>query len=380
MIDPSERHKYALLLSGGGARAAYQVGVLKAITTFLPRSYGVPFPIICGTSAGAINATSLATHASCYHLGVRKLEWVWKNFRTHQVYATSLSGTVGHLVKSLASRLQVEDIQRDPTSLLDNRPLRQLLTRTLDLKRINTNIHSQKLKALAITASSYTKGDAVTYFQGTPEISPWQRAHRRGVACQIDITHLMASSAIPVVFPMVNIEQEFLGDGAIHQFAPLSAPIHLGAEKILIIGLDQSNSNAQQTKLSPTPPSIAMIAGHLLDAVFSDALTSDIERLERVNGTLNLLNQKQRQQTKLKNVECLTINPSRSFDELAYRHYYNLPSSIRHLLKLIGVKGNGKSSLLSYLLFEQEFCQELIKMGFEDGLDNKNSLRSFLNI
>lgn len=378
MIDPTERHKYGLLLSGGGARAAYQVGVLKAITTFLPRSYGVPFSVICGTSAGAINAASLATYASCYHLGVRKLEWVWRSFKTDHVYATNFSGTFGHIIKNFAMGLQTEQVQRPYTSLLDNRPLRKLLNKTLNLKRIDNNIHLGKLKALGITASSYTNRDAVTFFQGSPDLKDWHRAHRRGVSSQIDIEHLMASSAIPIVFPMVNHENEYLGDGAIHQFSPLSAPIHLGAEKILIIGLEQPCEQEKDPKV--ITPSMAMIAGHLLDAVFSDALNSDIERLERINDTLKLLSPKQRAQTHLKEVKSLIINPSQSFDSIAYKYYYSLPLSIRQLLKFIGVNGNGKSSLLSYLLFEQDFCQELIQMGYHDGLDNKDSLKGFLDI
>lgn len=379
MIPISERNQYGLLLSGGGARAAYQVGVLKAITTFIPRNHSIPFPIICGTSAGAINAASLATHASCFHLGVRKLEWVWRNFRTHQVYAASFGGTVGHLIKNLASRLQTDELQPTSSSLLNNKPLRQLLTQTLSLQRINRNIHSGKLKALAITASSYSQGDAVTFYQGVSDIQPWQRAHRRGIASQIDIEHLMASSAIPVMFPVVNIDKEYFGDGAIHQFAPLSSPIHLGAEKIFIIGLEQPKSVT--TDITPiSPPSVASIAGHILDAVFADSLKSDLERVERINQTLSILSPKQQAQTPLKRIECLSINPSESFDDIAYQHYHRLPISVKHLLKLIGVKGNGGSSLLSYLLFESEFCQALIEMGYQDGLDQQHTLKHFLNL
>ncbi|MCC2618184.1 patatin-like phospholipase family protein [Aestuariibacter halophilus] len=374
-----ERQHFALLLSGGGARAAYQVGVLKALTHLLPRNHGLPFPIICGNSAGAINATALACYASCYHLGVRKLEWVWRNFHTAQVYGANRRDVFGYLLRNYLQSWQQTGTNKYPTSLLNNAPLRKLLRNTLDFQRIDRNILRGQLRAICVTASSYSSHDSVSFFQGQSDIAPWQREQRRGVACQLDTEHLMASSAIPLVFPTVKLDDEFFGDGSVHQLSPLSPPIHLGARKILIIGVEQPEKPQRFSQLSRFPRS-AEIAGHLLDTLFADTLHADLERAERVNQTLAIMNDKQRQQTQLKPIQALVLNPSVNFTALANRHYHHLPSGIRSLLRLIGVKQASDSSLLSYLLFEQAFCRDLIKLGWQDGMDRQQEIKQFLEL
>ncbi len=374
-----ERNQHALLLSGGGARAAYQVGVLKAISTFIPRNHSIPFPVICGNSAGALNATSLACYASCYHLGVRKLEWIWRNFRTDQVYETQFNHVLSYLIKHGLRRLQSEQAHSSPSSLLNNQPLRHLLRKTLKLSRIDRNILNGHLRAISIMGSNYSTHESISFYQSHADIQPWVRQKRRGIPAAIDIEHLMASSAIPVVFPTVKIDGEFYGDGSVHQLSPLSAPIHLGAEKILVIGVEQPKRSSQFANTNRYP-STASVAGHLLDTIFSDTLSSDIERMQRVNETLDILTPKQRAKTTLKPVECLVVNPSRNFVDIANQHYRLLPPGIRGLLKVIGVKPDSESSLLSYLLFEKEFCQQLIDIGYQDGLDQQEALRQFLEI
>lgn len=374
-----QRQQYALLLSGGGARAAYQVGVLKAITSFLPRNHSVPFPIISGNSAGAINAAALACYASCYHLGVRKLEWVWKNFHTRQVYGAGIREVFGYLAGNYLQGLKSEHINRRASSLLNNQPLRELINHTLDFSRIERNILNNHLRAVSVMASSYTSHDSISFFQAHHDIQTWQREQRRGKACILNAEHLMASSAIPMVFPTAKIDDEFLGDGSVHQLSPLSTPIHLGAEKILVIGVEQPNKKEKFADLQRNPRS-AEIAGHLLDTIFADTLHADLERLERINSTLDLFTPKQRQQSPLKKIECLVVNPSIDFCDMANRHYSSLPTGIKLLLRFIGVNANSNSSLLSYLLFEKTFCQELIELGYQDGLTRKDELREFLAI
>lgn len=374
-----ERQKYALLLTGGGARAAYQVGVMKAITTFLPRNHSIPFPIICGTSAGAINATGVACYASCYHLGIRKLEWVWKNFKTEQVYQCDVKQTFGYMARNYLTSFLTEDMQKNATSLLNNAPLRQLIRKVIDFHRIDRNLLSDHLRAVSVSVSSYSNHDAISYFQSKGDISPWQRESRQGKPCILNSEHLMASSAIPLVFPSVKIDGQFLGDGAIHQISPLSTPIRLGAERILIIGVD-SAERQKGIQVDKGMPSNATIAGHLLDTLFADTLSSDLERLTRINDTLKLLNEEQRRQTELKPISYLHIRPSRDFQDIASRHYHRLPPGIKTLLRITGVSPKSDSSLLSYLLFEKEFCQELIKMGYEDGLARQDEICDFLNI
>lgn len=375
----SHRDEFALILSGGGARAAYQVGVLKSLTQYLPRNHNIPFPIICGTSAGAINATALACYASCYHLGVRKLEWVWKNFRTEQVYDASMSQVLSYVARNYFASWCTDYYKKSPGSLLNNRPLRQLIKKTLDFHRIDQNVMRGSLKAVSISSSCYTRRSAVNFFQGNTDIGGWQRQHRLGQPCTLELDHLMASSAIPLVFPPVKIGEHFFGDGAVHESAPLSAPIHLGAKKIMIIGVvkDEPDDTAQQPDKRFNS---AQIAGHLLDTIFQDALESDLERMARVNHTLSLLTAKQLQKTELRPVECFTINPSQNIQEIAWKYYSNLPTGVKTLLRLVGVNKSSESSLLSYLMFEGEFCQELIQLGYKDGLARQQEIKKFLEL
>jgi NTE family protein len=375
----SERNQYALLLSGGGARAAYQLGVLKAIATFLPRNQGLPFPIVCGNSAGAINATGLACYASCYHLGLRKLEWVWKNFHTRQVYDSGIRDVFKHLAGNYFSSFQSAQNQRHPSSLLNNQPLRQLIRSHLHFHRIDRNISSGHLRAITINASSYTSHDSISFYQGQSDIEPWQRNQRRGIPCTLNSEHLIASSAIPMLFPPVKMLGEFLGDGSIHQLSPLSPAIHLGAEKILIIGVEQPEKKSHFTDMNRFPSSIA-IAGHLLDTIFADTLKSDLERLTRINQTIAHMTHRQQQQTQLKTIDTLVINPTVNFNQMAAKHFHRMPSGIKILLRLMGLHDKADSSLLSYLLFEKEFCRELIDLGLQDGLARQEELRSFLSI
>ena len=374
-----ERNDYGLILSGGGARAAYQVGVLKSITQYLPRNHKLPFPTICGTSAGAINATSLACYASCYHLGIRKLEWVWKNFHTNQVYDASLAAVLSYISSNYFAAWCTDYFKKRPGSLLNNRPLRQLIKRTLDFNRIDRNIMRGDLNAICLSTSCYTERSAVSFFQGRGDIEGWHRQNRIGQPCTLEIDHLMASSAIPLVFPPVKIGSEFYGDGAIHESAPLSAPIHLGASKILIIGVVKDLAEPFTRHVDRRFNS-AQIAGHLMDTIFSDAIESDIERMQRINQTVSLLTPEQLSQTELQPVDCLLINPSKNIEEIAWKYYNNLPRGIKTLLRIVGINRSSESSLLSYLMFEGEFCQELIQLGYQDGLAQQHKIRKFLKL
>lgn len=373
----SSKHKtkIALLLTGGGARAAYQVGVLKAIAQNLPRNQITPFAIINGTSAGAINATALGCYASCYQLAIKKLEFVWKSFRTEQVYHTNFSSVFGHIFANMLRSFQSDYENHPPASLFNNQPLRDLLRSVLDLKRIDNNIRNDYLEALSITASSYSSGDSVAFFQAKHSGS-WQRAKRRGEKTTINIEHLMASSAIPMVFPSTKIRQGYFGDGSVHQHAPLSPAIHLGAEKIFVIGVEQPVDN-KYFGFQPHYPGISTIAGHLLDTIFSDTLRADIERLERINRTLSLIPGRDKHQ-ELKRIAHFVINPSQNFNAIATEYYDLMPTPIKMLLRGIGVKKHSESSLVSYLLFEKEYTQHLIEIGYQDGLAQLDEIMAFL--
>jgi NTE family protein len=379
LVKTAKEPTCALLLTGGGARAAYQVGVLKAIASLYPRNHSIPFPVICGTSAGAINSTALACYASCFHLGVKKLEWVWKNFKTKQVYRSDFLGVFGHLANNILANFQADYAYKRPVCLLDNAPLRDLLEFVLDFRRIDRNIINGSLKALTVTASCYTSGDSICFYQDGAHKHGWHRARRRGISTIINTQHLLASSAIPGIFPSVRINQAYFGDGSVHQLAPLSPAIHLGADKLFVIGVEKPGSQQSQVNKKPEHhPSLATVAGHLLDTIFSDTLNSDLERLRRINKTLDLLCQSDEQNSKLRKIETLVINPSKDFRLIASEFFNEMPLTIRTMLKLIGINRRSESSLVSYLLFEQAYCQKLIELGYKDGLAKESEIRHFL--
>lgn len=371
--------KTALLLTGGGARAAYQVGVLKALALSMPRTAKVPFQIINGTSAGAINSAALACYASCMHLAVRKIEWVWRQFHTHMVYKSSFSGVSGHLLANMMRSFQSDHLNHPPASLLDNSPLRELLHEVLDLSRIDRNLHKNYLEAVSVTVSSYSTGKSVAVFQAQNS-EPWQRAKRAGVEGHITLDLLMASSAIPMVFPSVRVKHHYYGDGSIHQLSPFSPSIHLGAQKIFVIGVEQPKPH-KPIGYEPHFPGMSTVAGHMLDSIFSDTLQSDLERLERVNRTIGLLpSQAKDKHKELKQINTLVINPSQSFNEVAAEFFDDMPPAIRLLLRTIGIKRHSDSSLASYLLFEQAYTQRLIEIGYQDGLAQLDEIRAFLEV
>jgi NTE family protein len=367
--------KTALLLSGGGSRAAYQVGVLKAIAQQFPRSSKLPFQIISGTSAGAMNGVAMACYASCFHLGVKKLEWIWRNFHTGQVYYGDYPRVFRQLLRGVFSAFQADYANKSPVSLFDNKPLRQMLSKVLDLKRIDRNILGGYLSSVSVTASCYNNGDSITFFQSDKALE-WRRAKRCGQRTLLGVHHLMASAAIPLVFPSVRIHQQYFGDGSVNQLAPLSAPIHLGADKILIIGVADPRTHELGQRMLHHPD-IATIAGHLLDTVFTDTLNSDLERMQRINNTIKTLRQNDIK-SDLKPVQSLLINPSQNFGQIASEHFLALPMAVRTILRMTGIRQHSDSSLASYLLFEQNYTRRLIELGYEDATTQMDSILQFL--
>jgi NTE family protein len=373
--------KNALVLTGGGARAAYQVGVLSAIATFVPRNHATPFPILCGTSAGAINSTALGCYASCFRLGVKKLEWMWKNLDTSKIYHNNTRGVFGHISKGILATFQADYANKLPRSLLNSEPLRHLLNSVMNFKRIDNNILRGYLSATSVTASSYGTGNSISFFQANDSITPWSRAKRCGQAAQLNTEHLMASAAIPLVFPSVKIKNQHFGDGSVHQLSPLSPAIHLGAKRIFVIGVEQPKEPMHVNENNPHPPTGATIAGHLLDSIFADTMSSDLERMARINETLKLIPKSKRESVEgLKHIDSFIINPSHDFNAIALNYYNDLPLPVRLLLRSAGISNDSDSSIISYLLFEKNFCTELIKLGFEDAMEQENQIKNFLNL
>ena len=374
--------KLGLILTGGGARAAYQVGVLKAIAELLPRRTKNPFPIICGTSAGAFNAVTLAVYAQSFRLGVQYLDKMWKNFTAHDIYRADplgvLKNTVLWLSGLVLNGLGVNKLNR--VSLLDSTPLAELLDRALPSEKIQENIDAGVLHALSISASGYGTGQSVNFFQSVQGIQAWQRARRLGVSTNIEAKHILASSAIPFIFPAVRINREYFGDGSMRQIAPVSPALHLGAARILVIGTGQVDEAHLNRSKVDDYPSLAKIAGHALDSIFLDSLEVDIERLNRINRTLDLVAEDVRQNMNLYHVEVLQISPSQSIEKIAGRHAKQLPWAIRFLLGSVGAMRKNASNLVSYLLFEKEFCRALIDLGYQDAMNRKDEILAFIGV
>jgi len=387
-----EPQKTALFLAGGGARAAYQVGVLQAILSLLSE-YGWParqnpFEIICGTSAGAINATALACRADHFEESVTHLLGLWRDLEVEQVYRADSIGVLRSGARWL-SLLSFGWLLRKwhaqpPNSLLDNSPLVGLLHKMLDLPRLDQALNSGVLDALAVSASSYTGGNHVTFYQSARAIPSWRRAQRMSVQQQIGVDHLLASAAIPLIFPAVplycNDRCEYFGDGSIREVAPVSPAIHLGATKILVIGSGHVGGPQRNFAEYSGYPSLAQIAGHAMSSIFLDGLSVDLERIMRINATLSLLTAEQRLHTPLRHVNLLAITPSVPLDSLASRHVGSLPLPIRTLLSTIGATERRGGALASYLLFEASYTRSLIELGQIDTLSRRDEVLRFFDI
>jgi len=381
-----------LVLTGGGARAAYQVGVLKAVARIRRQSGFAadnPFPVITGTSAGAINAAALACRADNFDAGVQTLCDVWENFHAEQVYRSDSLGVIRTGARWLTMMSIGWVIARwrraRPRSLLDNAPLEALLNRLVDVNRLQAVMRAGHLHGLAVTASSYGSGLHVTFYDAVENIVPWTRSQRIAVRDSIRVAHLLASSAIPFVFPAVALKvdghTEYCGDGSMRQAAPISPAVHLGAQRILIVGAGRMHEPPGQRAGSDEYPNLAQIAGHALSNIFLDALAVDVERLQRINSTLALLTPEARAATSLKPLDVLVIAPSQRLDDIAAKHLGSLPIPIRAMLRGLGVQGKGDdargAALASYLLFEAPYTRELMALGEHDTEARRDDVRRF---
>ncbi|MEO8718862.1 MAG: patatin-like phospholipase family protein [Burkholderiales bacterium] len=372
------RPRAGLVLTGGGARAAFQVGVVKAVRDLLGNPVKNPFPIVCGTSAGAINAALLAVFADDFSRAVANLLEVWEHMRCHHVYRTDFPSIARSGARWLSSLMLVS--RNNPLSLLDNAPLRAMLEKSLDFARIQEHIDAGALYAVCVTASGYTSGQSVSFFQGGSGLEGWERNQRIGAGVVLKLDYLMASSALPFIFPAVKVHREFFGDGSMRQIAPVSPALHLGADRVLIVGTGRQTLDQARAR-SSIYPSLAQIAGHALNSIFLDSLAVDIERLERINRTVRLIPPERLEGSHLalRPVKVLFITPSQPIERIAARFIHDLPRSVRFILRPTGALSRAGSNLASYLLFEESFCRALIDLGYQDTLARESEVREFFS-
>lgn len=370
-----------LVLPGGGARGAYQVGVLKAIAEILPRRSPNPFRVISGTSAGAISSAVVASQARVFRHAVADLERVWGHFRSSHVFRadslTMLKSSAHWTAALIFGGLGVAN----PKSLLDNSPLRGMLARSINFNAIQESIERGYLGAVAITAAGYGSARSVTFYQGSEAHQPWDRVRRIGRREPITLDHLMASIAVPMMFPPVLLGSEYYGDGAMRQATPLSPAVHLGADRLLIIGVRNEEQDPLPEPGEEIPyPSLGRIAGYVLDALFMDGLSQDLERLTRINQILECQPQSyiDTNNSLLRFIDAMIMLPSRDLREIAVRHIHEMPRPVRLLMNGLGALNYGGRQLVSYLLFEQGYTRELIRLGYDDTLARREEVRAFL--
>jgi len=376
--------KTGLILAGGGARAAYQVGVLRAVAEILPSDTRQPFPIIVGTSAGAINALGLAGRAGSFRSRTRTLAAIWASLDSESVYRTDARGVLANALRILWSMLRSRTRPKHPIALLDNTPLGELLSDIVQFSRIEDAIARGELEGIGVTAMNYSNGISTTFYQGQAHLKPWTRAQRRSVACELNVDHLMASSALPTLFPAVKVGDHFFGDGALRQSRPLSPAIHLGADRLFIIGVSQKHDDFTSMPEVTSAPSIPQVLGQMLNAVFLDSVQTDLETLRRINALVTQMNSKQLTaagMSDLRLINTLTISPSRSLDELARDYIHELPRTMRWFLERTGsIKDTESGGALSYVLFEQGYCQRLMQLGYDDAMEQADDVRQFFDI
>jgi NTE family protein len=371
-----DRGRLALVLSGGGARGAYQVGVLKALAELLPRDAPVPFRVICGTSAGAISAAVVAAHASQFRAGVVNLERVWRNFHVGQVFRADVASMLRSGAHWALAFLAGGWLVPPPRSLFDNTPLRELLERHVNFARIRQALEHGHLEAFAVSAAAYRRALSVAFYASAHEQASWLQSWRRGERAELGLDHLMASAAVPFLFPPVSMDGEYYGDGAMRQSAPLSPAIRLGADRLLVVGVrPAATSCADAGARGGRGPTLGQVFGFMLDTLFMDGLHSDLERLERDNLLLSCAGA---ERAGLRRISTLLIAPQEDFGEIAARHADEMPRPLRALLRIMGAANPGGGALLSYLLFEGGYTRELIALGYAAAMRRRDELYDFV--
>lgn len=367
-----------LVMTGGGARAAFQVGVLKALYEIIGKDQNL-FDIISGNSAGAINATYLASNCENWNIATQNLVELWSKVKPQNIYDLGPK-TISDLGLKWMSGTLLGGLTNKGSSinhLLDTHPLRKLAEKEINFEHIGTNIKHRHLHGISLSVTSYNTGSSVIFYNSEASILDWTRSDRFSYKTDLSVDHLMASSSIPFFFPPVQIGESFYGDGCIRQTTPLSPCIHLGANKIIAIGVRHARNLGDmmtQTFASFPNPSMGHIIGTMLNAIFLDSLDADVERLIRINELIS-----EGAHPELRPIPILLIRPSRDLGKMSGDISKELPGMLRYLLKGIGVTGKEGLDLLSYLAFDPSYSKPLIELGYEDTYRMKDQVLKFID-
>jgi NTE family protein len=366
----------ALVLSGGGARASYQVGVLAALAERVP---DLQFPIITGVSAGAINAAFIAGHPSPLPEAIAQLRGAWLRLTPDTVYRVK-TVKVARWALRLATQFMLRKLEglRTVRGLMDMRPLSRFLAGVIDFGGIDANVESGRLRAVALTATSYTSGQTVTFVQGLPNMTMWERVQRSAVYTRLSLAHVMASSAIPLIFPAVRIGDAFYGDGSVRQTTPLSPAVHLGANRIIAVSM-RTRHTTRLVAPDAEYPTTAQVMALMFNAIFLDALDADSERLERLNRLVARIPRDQATPDMERRIDMLMMRPSRDLGTLAEGMRPNLPPTFDRVVQAMGGTGEGSQDFLSYLLFDPEYTGLLMELGYEDTIAAWDRIEKFLD-
>lgn len=377
-----------LVLTGGGARSAYQAGVLRGLhQVAVEEKLGdqFRFNVFSGISGGAINASYLASHADTWDQAIESLWQRWQKLTLEAVVETDVWPLLKKVTK-VGTNLGFGGVfwkKKKPTELLSSEPLRKMLAGGSNFERFQNNLKSGLVQGLGLTATHYGYGTSVTFYQGQSNIKSWARRNRIGLPTVLSNEHVMASAAIPFLFPPILIDGAYYGDGAMRMSAPLSPAIHMGAHKILAIGVRYSRSESEVYKRVESPGdmksvSLADIAGATLNALFLDAVDSDVERLERINRTLSLIHEDKKHPEALKNIPVLIVRPSQDLGALAKGQLSKFSWTMRHLLRGLGASEERGSDLISYLAFDHSYTGQLLELGYKDALNQRQSILEWL--